>query len=249
MALQNKIVPAACDAAAATDRGRRRHGNEDAFGYSVEDGIYLVCDGMGGAAGGEMASSMAVTAVLERFAGWTAAAKPPAAALRESIAAANRAIYSYAQADFRLHGMGTTLVALLVEDRRAWVAHVGDSRCYRLRSGVLEQLTCDHSLVEEQVRLGRLTPSEAQRSPLRNLITRAVGSRQAVTADLEELSTEAGDLFLLSSDGLTREVGTRDITAILNRERDLDRACAALVQAANRAGGHDNITCLLVRAR
>jgi serine/threonine protein phosphatase PrpC len=136
----------------------------------------------------------------------------------------------------------------VVEERRAWVLNVGDSRCYRLRNRLLEQLTQDHSLVEEQVRLGRMTPSEALRSPLRNVITRALGTESRVAADVFELEAEPGDLFLLCTDGLTHELADTQIESLLAADFPLDQLCSRLVEAAKRAGGHDNITCLLVRA-
>jgi len=236
-------------AAALSDRGRKRPSNEDAFGFSVEHGVYLVCDGMGGAAAGEIASSLAVGEVLRllnRRAGSGATPLPLLA--EEAICAANEAIFSRAQRNHRLSGMGTTLVGLAVEERRAWVLNVGDSRCYRLRNRSLQQITLDHSLVEEQVRLGRMTRPEALRSPLRNVITRALGTHSSVTADVFELEAEPGDLFLLCSDGLTRELSDSLIESLLGADFPLDDLCARLVAAANKAGGHDNITCLLVRA-
>ena len=152
-------------ASAASDRGRKRPSNEDSFGFSVENGIYLVCDGMGGAAAGEIASSLAVDEMLRlldrRAAGVDQAkAVPPPLLLEEAIFAANQAIFSRAQRNQKLSGMGTTLVGLLAEDHRVWVFNVGDSRCYRMRNRRLEQVTLDHSLVEEQVRLGRMSRSE-----------------------------------------------------------------------------------------
>ena len=159
-------------AAAQTDRGRKRPSNEDAFGFSVEHGVYVVCDGMGGAAAGEVASSIAVDEVLRQLTVREARVPLPELAER-AVCAANNAIFARAQRNRRLAGMGTTLVVLVVEERRVWVLNVGDSRCYRLRKGRLEQLTLDHSLVEEQVRMGRMSESEALRSPLRNVITRA----------------------------------------------------------------------------
>jgi protein phosphatase len=238
-------------AAAASDRGRKRPSNEDAFGFSVENGIYLVCDGMGGAAAGEIASSIAVDEMLRllnpRPASPQGSASVPAL-VECAIAAANQAIYSRSQRNDKLSGMGTTLVGLLTADRHAWVVNVGDSRCYRLRHRELEQITLDHSLVEEQVRLGRMTRSEALRSPLRNVITRALGTQCHVTPDLFELEPEPGDLFLLCSDGLTRELSDSVIQSLLCADFPLETACAHLVEAAKRAGGHDNITCILVRA-
>jgi PPM family protein phosphatase len=156
-------------------------------------------------------------------------------------------VFSQAANDSRLHGMGTTLVALLVQGRKVWVAHVGDSRCYRYRKGVLEQLTHDHSLVDEQVKLGQLTREEADRSPLRNVITRAVGSQRSVSTEISEFETMPGDLFLLCSDGLTRELADGRIENVLNETDDLDQICKHLIDAANDAGGRDNVTCVLVR--
>jgi serine/threonine protein phosphatase PrpC len=240
-------------AAAASDRGRKRPSNEDAFGFSVEHGVYLVCDGMGGAAAGEIASSLAVDEMLRAFSQRAQAADgvesgSPILLVEQAIAAANEAIYSRSQRNEKLNGMGTTLVGLLVDERRVWVMNVGDSRCYRLRNRRLEQITLDHSLVEEQVRLGRMTRTEALRSPLRNVITRALGTQSQVTPDIFELEPTPGDLFLLCSDGLTRELNDGFIESLLSVDLPLEVACSRLVDAAKRAGGHDNITCILVRA-
>lgn len=234
-------------AAAVTDRGRKRPSNEDAFGYSVEDGVYVVCDGMGGAAAGEIASSLAVDEVLRLLSHRSRSVLLPQAA-EQAVCAANEAIFSRSQRNYRLSGMGTTLVGLMIEERHVLVLNVGDSRCYRLRHRSLEQITLDHSLVEEQVRLGRMTCSEASRSPLRNVITRALGTQCRVTPDLFELEAELGDLFLLCSDGLTRELSDPQIESILCFDLPLDDLCAHLVHAAKKSGGHDNITCVLVRA-
>jgi PPM family protein phosphatase len=238
-------------AAAVSDRGRKRPTNEDAFGFSVEHGVYLVCDGMGGAAAGEIASSLAVDEVLRTLSN-RSQSLDQAAPLREvaeqAIFAANETIFSRSQRNQKLSGMGTTLVGLVVEERRVWVMNVGDSRCYRLRERRLEQLTQDHSLVEEQVRMGRMTRAEALRSPLKNVITRALGTQSRITPDIFELEAEPGDLFLLCSDGLTRELSDSVVESLLSLDLPLEDLCARLVNAAKKAGGHDNITCLLVRA-
>ncbi len=248
-------------AAALTDRGRKRSSNEDAFGYSVEDGVYLVCDGMGGAAAGEVASSLAIEEVLRLVAERRTAGDEDTSLLAQTaVLSANSVIHARAQRNPRLSGMGTTLVGMLAGERQAYIFHVGDSRCYRLRQGHLELCTEDHSLVEEQVRQGQMTRSEAARSPLRNVITRALGTQQNVRPDVAAAEVEAGDLFLLCSDGLSRELSDAKIEAILNDHPGagspagaaltdglLDELCAQLIQAANKAGGHDNITCLLVR--
>ena len=238
-------------AAALTDVGRKRTSNEDAFGYSVEHGVYVVCDGMGGAAAGEIASSLAVSEVLRLLTSQAAdgaeAATLPSKA-EQAVCAANEAVYSRAQGDDKLSGMGTTLVVLVTEESRVWVLNVGDSRCYRLRNNSMEQLTLDHSLVEELVRLGRMTPSEALNSPLRNVITRALGTQSNTTPDVYEVEAEPGDLFLICSDGLPRELPDPQIESILRMEIPLEEICNNLVNAAKKAGGNDNITCLLVRA-
>ena len=238
-------------AAAVSDKGRKRPSNEDSFGYSVEHGVYLVCDGMGGAAAGEIASSLAVDEVM-RLMTAREPGKPLDEVIEEAISTANEAIFSRSQTNPRLNGMGTTLVSVVAEDRRVRVINIGDSRCYRLRSEHLEQISQDHSLVDEQVRLGRMTPAEALRSPLRNVITRALGTQSHVTPDVFELAAEPGDLFLLCSDGLTRELPDLQIEALLSEGlptiSPLVNLCTRLVEAANHAGGGDNITCLLVRA-
>jgi protein phosphatase len=233
-------------AAAVSDRGRKRPTNEDAFGYSIDHGVFLVCDGMGGAAAGEVASSLAVDEVM-RVLTDRAPEVPLSSIVEQAISAANQVIYSRAKSNAKLSGMGTTLVALAVEERRIQVLNIGDSRCYRLRAGNLEQITQDHSLVDEQVRLGRMSAAEAERSPLRNVITRALGTQSRVTPDIFDLDAEPGDLFLLCSDGLTRELSDGSIGSILSSGQVLNELCDALVSAANQAGGGDNITCVLVR--
>lgn len=238
--------------AAVSDVGSKRPSNEDAFGSSAADGVYVVCDGMGGAAAGEIASSMAVKEVLQRLIG-RSETNPLVDLIDEAIFAANQAIYSRSQSNSQLNGMGTTLVGLVTEGRRVLVFNVGDSRCYRLSNESaeqrrLEQISLDHSLVEEQVRMGRMTHEEAKHSAYRNVITRALGTQAAVEPDLFELESVPGEIFLLCSDGLTGEIGDAQIESILTADLHLDELCARLVEAANRAGGHDNITCLLVRA-
>ena len=245
-------------AAAQTDRGRKRPSNEDAFGFSVEHGVYVVCDGMGGAAAGEVASSIAVDELLRQLTGHRPAGVPLPELAEKAVYAANEAIFSRAQRNRKLNGMGTTLVVLVNEERHVWVLNVGDSRCYRFRNNRLEQLTLDHSLVEEQVRMGRMSQSEALRSPLRNVITRALGTQRYVTPDCFEYEAEPGDLFMLCSDGLTRELTDKTIESMLasnggsngsaGHGSSLQDRCARLVEAARKAGGHDNITCVLVQA-
>lgn len=234
-------------AAAASDKGRKRPSNEDAAGYSIEHGIYLLCDGMGGAAAGEVASSTAVAEILQRFI-HRDPDTPPLEAAQAAVHAANEAIFMRSEKVKKLRGMGTTLVALVVDELRAWVFNIGDSRCYLLRDRHLQQVSRDHSLVDEEVRMGRMSPAEALHSPYRNVITRALGTHKDVQADIFEVETESGDLFLLCSDGLTREIDDVLIEGILRLELPLADLCDRLVDAANKAGGHDNITCVIARA-
>ncbi len=173
--------------AALTDCGSKRPSNEDAFGISAEHGVYVVCDGMGGAAAGEIASSMAVNEVL-RLLGSRDGSAPLEEAVEEAIRAANEAIHSRAEDNPQLNGMGTTLAGLVTEGQRVLVFNVGDSRCYLLRNRKLKQISQDHSLVEEQVRMGRITHEEAQHSPLRNVITRALGTQPSIEPDLFEVN-------------------------------------------------------------
>lgn len=234
-------------AAAATDTGRKRPSNQDAVDYSVEQGIYVLCDGMGGAAAGEVASSMAVKETMRRFIERNPGT-PPLEAAEAAICGANQTIFSRSQRERKLRGMGTTLVAVFVDEQRVWVLNIGDSRCYLLRHRRLQQVSRDHSLVDEQVREGRMSAAEALHSPFRNVITRALGTEKDVAADVFEIETEPGDLFLLCSDGLTREVDDHLIGDILRFELPLREMCDRLIDAANGAGGRDNITCLLARA-
>ncbi|HEY1502338.1 MAG TPA: Stp1/IreP family PP2C-type Ser/Thr phosphatase [Acidobacteriaceae bacterium] len=237
-------------AAARTSQGRVRSSNEDAFGYRAEHGIYVVCDGMGGAAGGEVASRMATDMILERMTA-DAGELSSREQLHEAIAEANRAVLERSEREPGLYGMGTTLVALLLGEASGpvLVAHAGDSRCYLLRAGNLRRVTQDHSLVDEQIRLGTMTPEEAERSPFRSVITRAIGTQKSVTEDVVVIEPEKDDVFLLCSDGLTREVDEEDIARILSAGNDLDRVAQSLVDAANEAGGRDNVTCLVVQVQ
>jgi serine/threonine protein phosphatase PrpC len=230
-----------------------RHSNQDHFGLDERWGLYLVCDGMGGAAGGEVASALAVETFLEIARQELACAncgvvELTARALRRAVAAANRAVISRATWDMRLRGMGSTLVGVRVVDGRATVVNVGDSRAYLVRSGAAHQITQDHSYVAEQVRLGRMAEAELVRSPLRSVITRAIGAEPDVMADVHEVVLQAGDVLLLSSDGLTRHVEAEEIAALVADADDVDAVCAALIALAKARGGSDNVTCLAVKA-
>lgn len=233
--------------------GRVRSENQDSGGSAPELGIYAVADGMGGAAGGELASNLALETFLHSL-GESASGTSPVDArkrLSDAVFAANLAVFTRAEKYRALRGMGTTLVAALMErgteGYTAWVANVGDSRCYMLRDGQLHQLTTDHSLVEEQIEAGLLSRDQAERSPVRNVITRAIGPHTEVSADITGHDLAAGDVLLLTSDGLTREISDEKIRELLTEHAgDLSAGCEALVNAANEHGGRDNITVLLV---
>jgi PPM family protein phosphatase len=237
------------EAAGCTDRGQVRLGNEDAFmlhlGENQQTGDFVVCDGMGGAAAGELASRVAAEAMLRAMSAEVLTSE----LMERAVSVANASVYALAQSDPALQGMGTTLVALAARNQNAWIAHAGDSRCYRLRGGSLERLTRDHSLVDEQVRQGLMTPAQAAVSPLRNVITRAVGTESEIAADVLAVDVAESDLYLLTSDGLVRELSDERIREIVSRPAPLAERCADLIGAANQAGGGDNITCVLVAAR
>ena len=226
--------------ASLTDVGRQRQSNEDS--YLDREPVFAVADGMGGARAGEVASRMAVEAFDDQGDGGS-----PEDRLRHVATEANRRIYEMAQSDTEHAGMGTTLTAAMVTGREVAVGHVGDSRLYRLRGGKLERLTEDHSLVEELVRQGRLSPEEAENHPQRSIITRALGPEPDVDVETFTHTARDGDVYLICSDGLSGMVSEDDITAILERADSLDAAARELVEAANGAGGKDNITVVLFR--
>ncbi len=230
------------DAAASTDTGRARRRNEDA--YALEPPLFAVADGMGGAQAGEVASRLAV-AVLRDF--HDADALEPEARVAALVTEANHRIHERALADSSVSGMGTTITAALVDGDTIVVAHVGDSRAYLLRGGDLEQLTQDHSLVADLVRSGQLTPAEAEAHPQRSVITRALGTDPEVEPDTFTVRAAPGDVLLLCSDGLTTMLADSEIAALVQGNAGLGSAAKALVRAANRHGGEDNITVVLVR--
>jgi len=229
-------------ASAESNVGRKRRHNEDS--YVSAPPVFAVADGMGGAQAGEVASALAAGAVTET------AAEPgatPEQRVVSLIKAANWRVHERAASDASASGMGTTMtVAMLGDDGRVTIGHVGDSRAYRLRDDHLEQLTDDHSLVAELVRRGELTPEEAAVHPQRSVITRALGTEADVDVDVLSFEAEDGDLYLLCSDGLSTMVDADTIAEILRRNRrSLDTATHALIKAANDRGGDDNITAIL----
>ncbi len=247
------------EVAAKTDVGCVRQNNEDNFGYDTRHGIFVVCDGMGGMAAGEVASKVAVDTVLNYFRDAARLGHFPAIgkthenrseranALASAIQAANEAVRAAAQTEAGQVGMGSTVVAVVVHDASISLAHVGDSRIYLLRDGKLQQLTNDHSLVMEQVRRGLITLEEARESDMQNIIIRALGSDETVEPDLEDLSAISGDVLLLCSDGLTRHVPDDKLLEIIDGAADLEQVSDRLIQAAKDASGDDNITCMLLR--
>jgi protein phosphatase len=223
--------------AAATHAGRKRRHNEDA--YVVEPPLFVLADGMGGAQAGEVASGLATDAAreLEDSGGG------PEARVTNLIQEANRRIHKRAESDPATAGMGTTMTVAVVEDGVVTIGHVGDSRAYLFRDGELSQVTEDHSLVQELVRSGRLSQEDAETHPQRSVITRALGTDPDVDVDTFTVEAQPGDLFILCSDGLTDMVGDDEIQAVVEKNRaDLERTAKALVRAANRGGGDDNIT-------
>jgi protein phosphatase len=226
--------------AARTDPGRKRRGNEDS--YVSRPPLFAIADGMGGARAGEVASALAAGALEESGDGLSGEAH-----VIELIQEANRRVHERASTDAETSGMGTTITLALIEnDGTVTMGHVGDSRAYLLREDRLEQLTDDHSLVAELVRRGELSPQAAEVHPQRSVITRALGTDPDVDVDAFTVTAQAGDVFLICSDGLSDMVDTEQIEAIMKTHRDdLDAAAKGLVQAANRAGGEDNITAVL----
>jgi serine/threonine protein phosphatase PrpC len=226
---------------AGTDTGRQRRANEDS--HLARAPLFVVADGMGGAQAGEVASRIAI----ESFQDGLQDAAAPEAALAELTQRANAHIHELSHSNAEQAGMGTTLTAVYVGEREISIAHVGDSRAYRLRDGVLERLTEDHSLVDELLRQGRLTPEEALEHPQRSVITRALGPEGAVEVDTRSYSARDGDVYLLCSDGLTTMLAEDRLAELLLAHTNLREAGEALIAAANEAGGRDNITVVLLR--
>ncbi len=247
-------------AAGETNVGMKRTHNEDNFTVLEEDALYVVADGMGGHASGEVASQMAIDTLREFF---RATSADPEATwpykmdksrgyeenrLITSIKLANLRIYEAAQRDPKLRGMGTTAVGIIVVEDGVLIAHVGDSRCYRLRDGKLDQLTEDHSLLNDYIKMKRLTEEEIANFPHKNVIVRALGMKESVKVDTQLDKPQPGDIYVLCSDGLCGPASDEEIREITMAEHtDLKAAAAKLIERANANGGPDNITVVLAK--
>ncbi|WP_395139979.1 Stp1/IreP family PP2C-type Ser/Thr phosphatase [Schlegelella aquatica] len=237
-----------------TDPGRARDNNEDSVAVDQRAALAVLADGMGGYNAGEIASSMATSFIKSELGRWLTEAASNASdtdvrrAMDICVDNANRAIYNAANSNPHYAGMGTTLVVAVFREGRLLMGHIGDSRGYRLRAGHLTQITRDHSLLQEQIDAGLITPEQAAFSANKNLVTRAVGVEDTVLLETHLHDVQPGDLYLLCSDGLSDMVPDAEIEAILDRTTELAEAGNRLVAAANEAGGRDNIAVVLVRA-
>lgn len=242
------------DFAALTDQGRVRANNEDTIAFDPSLGLAILADGMGGYNGGEVASGMAIALLQASFGRWLAHSGPLAhpramrRALQAGVDESNEAILEAGIANVQLQGMGTTLVVAVFGPQRVTVGHIGDSRCYRLRDGQLHLLTRDHSLLQEQLDAGSITAQQAAQSPHRNLVTRALGIERHVDLEMHEHVAQAGDLYLLCSDGLSELVPDAELFTLLLQNIDLSKKATLLVATANDNGGRDNISVVLARA-
>jgi protein phosphatase len=248
------IVAPKLEVAAQSDVGLVRRSNQDNFGSDEDFGLYVVCDGMGGAAGGDVASDISVQTFLtvarqelEKL--HDANAECTRCALQRAAAAANRAVLARANHDISLRGMGSTLVAARLYGESVTVINVGDSRAYLFQDGQAVQITQDHSYVAEQVRHGRMTEAQAERSNLQSVITRAIGADVDVAPDLYEATLQPGSTLLLTSDGLTRHVTQDELVGIVAATvlHPAHTVCEQLIQLAKSRGGSDNITCIVIR--
>jgi PPM family protein phosphatase len=241
--------------AGKTHRGLVRPTNQDRFGMFPELGLFVVADGMGGAAAGEVAAQMAVDLVSAPFTDldvtWPGGSTVPDGVGRELLVAAinyaNNRIHGRAIQEFTCHGMGTTFAGILALEDRLVIAHVGDSRVYRFRDRQLDLLTEDHSLLNDFIRRGKWNPAEADVFPHRNIITRAVGADEELEVDTRIEELQPGDVYVICSDGLHGMVDHRQIASVLHKHQDLTVAAARLIDLANDKGGLDNITAVLVR--
>jgi protein phosphatase len=241
--------------AARTDTGKVRKRNEDAVAVSEQHGVAILADGMGGYKAGDVASKMAVSAMMESIEAHLATvvdahqsrSRQLRSLLVDAAAGANKAIHAASRDNLQCSGMGTTVVAAVFHHDKVVVAHAGDSRLYRWRDHELVALTHDHSLMQQQIDAGMITVEEARSSPVRNLITRALGVEERVDIEVNEHATAVGDVYLLCSDGLSDMLSNEEIAGVLEHAgSDIRAACDTLVWQANAHGGHDNISVILV---
>ena len=230
-----------------SDPGRIREDNQDMFVARPDLGLALLADGMGGTRAGGVAAEIAVDAALEHLTRVLKREPLTGAHLGAAIKVANSRVVGMSNAVSAYRGMGTTLVAAAIDGTKGYIAHVGDSRAYRLRGGAFDQVTKDHSLVQEWVDAGVISPEEARTAPNRNVITRAIGAKPTVQAEVTEIDVAGDDTFLMCSDGLSGMLADEQIASALAEGADLADAAESLVAAANKAGGTDNITVVLIR--
>lgn len=239
----------------ATDTGRSRSNNEDSVTADPANALMVLADGMGGYNAGEVASQMLTSHLRAELGDWLAQAAASASdgdirrAMTLCVDNANRAIFDAARTNAHQAGMGTTLVMGVFRGEHLWMGHVGDSRGYRLRGGEIVQITRDHSLLQEQIDAGLISPEQAVYSANKNLVTRAVGVEMSVQLEVHRHEVQGGDVYLLCSDGLSDMVNDESMANLLRDGESLEAAAAALVDAANEAGGRDNISVILARAR
>ena len=237
-----------------TDPGLTRDNNEDSVTFDAETRLCILADGMGGYNAGEIASGMVTAFIKSELGRWLAQAgrnansKEVRRAMEICVENANHSIFNAANSNPQYSGMGTTLVVGVFQNTRLMLGHIGDSRCYRWRAGQLQQITKDHSLLQEQLDAGLITPEQALTSLNKNLVTRAVGVEDAVLLEVNEHRVELGDIYLMCSDGLSDMISHEAIAAILLVDRSLDQTARELVIAANEGGGRDNISVLLAQA-
>ena len=233
-------------AAASSDVGRQRRSNEDAFGFDLDRGLFIVCDGVGGFAAGEVASRAAVDCVLTRFPYTVADSNAGGPELQRAIQAANRAVYQSAAREPLYQGMCTTIVAAHFDGTRMWIAHVGDSRAYLLRNQSLHRLTDDHSQLARVLREGDRHITADQMARWDSVLTQAIGASEFVVPTVTMVQVHLGDCFLFATDGICKSLSNGEMLALLLATSTPDQACQKLVDAANRASGHDNATCIVV---
>lgn len=238
---------------AKTDPGRARDNNEDALVFDEPSRLAVLADGMGGYNAGEIASGMATAFIRSELSRWLIEAGPGAKvreikrAMEICVDNANLSIFNAANSNAPYAGMGTTLVVCVFREDKLFVGHIGDSRCYRLRAGSFEQITKDHSLLQEQIDAGLVTQAQAATSTIKNLVTRALGVEAVVSLEINEHKVEAGDIYLMCSDGLSDMVQDEAIAKIMSLECSLAQKADQLVNVANENGGRDNISVLLVQ--